>query len=371
MKMKIILPVISLGMFIFAVASVVGSKPSISLLPPPEAPASSSFAHTVAAVGLVEASTENIAIGAPVPGLVTAVHVAAGSRVRAGERLFSLDDRDLQAELVVATKSLELSMDRLARLEALPRPEDVPPAEARVREAESALNDAKVQLALMESVTDKRAIREEELSRRRFAVQAAKARLEEAQARLALLKAGSWRHDLGVARAEVGMAEAQVSRIKTDIERLTVRAPVSGIILQSNVRVGEYAQTGPLGRPLMLVGSVGSLHVRVDVDENDAWRVRAGAPAEASVRGNASLRGPLRFVRFEPYVIPKESLSGSGTERVDTRVLQVIYRLEPDALPVYVGQQVDVFIEAPGLVKDGGMGGAGSKEPQAPRGGRQ
>jgi multidrug resistance efflux pump len=228
---------------------------------------------------------------------------------------------------------------------ALPRPEDIPPAEARVREAESALNDAKVNLSLMENVTDKRAIREEELSRRRFAVQAAEARLEEAQAQLSLLKAGAWRHDLEVARTEVDMAEAQVSRTKTDIERLTVRSPVSGVILQSNVRAGEYAQTGPLGTPLMLVGSVGSLHVRVDVDENDAWRVKEGASAEASVRGNAQLKGPLSFVRFEPYVIPKRSLSGSVTERVDTRVLQVIYRLEPNAFPVYVGQQVDVFIK--------------------------
>jgi len=332
-------------MFIFAIASVVNSKPSNTLLPPPEPPASSSFAQTIAAVGLVEASTENIAISTPVPGLVTAVYVEAGSKVRAGDRLFSLDDRDLQAELAVRRKSLALSRDRLERMTALPRPEDIPPAEARVREAESALNDAKVNLSLMENVTDKRAIREEELSRRRFAVQAANARLEEAQAQLSLLKAGAWRHDLEVARTEVAMADAQVSRTKTDIERLTVRSPVNGVILQSNVRAGEYAQTGPLGTPLMLVGSVGSLHVRVDVDENDAWRVEEGASAEASVRGNARLKGPLRFVRFEPYVIPKRSLSGSGTERVDTRVLQVIYRLEPDALPVYVGQQVDVFIK--------------------------
>ena len=332
-------------MFIFAVASVVNSKPSNTLIPPPEPPASSSFAQTVAAVGLVEASTENIAISTPVAGLVAAVYVAAGSKVQTGERLFSLDDRDLQAELAVGKKALALARERLARMAALPRPEDIPPAEARVREAESALNDAKVNLSLMENVTDKRAIREEELSRRRFAVQAANARLEEAQAQLSLLKAGAWRHDLEVARTEVAMAEAQVSRTKTDIERLTVRSPVSGVILQSNVRAGEYAQTGPLGTPLMLAGSVGSLHVRVDVDENDAWRVKEGASAEASVRGNARLKGPLAFVRFEPYVIPKRSLSGSGAERVDTRVLQVIYRLEPDALPVYVGQQVDVFIK--------------------------
>lgn len=344
---KIILPLIVLGIFIFAVVSVVNSKPSDRLLPPPELPASSSFARTVAAVGLVEASTENISISPPVSGMATAVYVKAGDKVRSGDPLFSMDDRDLRAELAVREQSRILAQTRLVRLKSLPRPEDIPPAEARVREAEAVLGDAKVQLSLMEGIKDRRAIREEELSRRRFAVQAAKARHDDALAQLALLSAGSWTHDLEIARAEVASTTAQVNKVRTDIERLTVRAPVSGVVLQSNIRVGEYAQTGPSAAPLMLVGSVGPLHVRVDVDEEDAWRVRAAAQAEASVRGNARLKAPIRFVRFEPYVVPKRSLSGSGTERVDTRVLQVIYRLEPDALPVYVGQQVDVFIKAP------------------------
>jgi hypothetical protein len=110
------------------------------------------------------------------------------------------------------------------------------------------------------------------------------------------------------------------------------------------VRAGEYAQAGPLATPLMLLGAVDELHVRADVDEQDAWRVRAGAPGVASVRGESTRKFNLRFVRFEPYVIPKKNLTGDSTERVDTRVLQVIYALDRDAA-VYVGQQMDVFIE--------------------------
>ncbi len=90
------------------------------------------------------------------------------------------------------------------------------------------------------------------------------------------------------------------------------------------------------------------LRVRVDIDENEAWRVRTGAEATASLRGNSSKVYELDFGRIEPYVIPKRSLTGLSTERVDTRVLQVIYRLSAasgDATP-YPGQQVDVFIEA-------------------------
>jgi hypothetical protein len=68
------------------------------------------------------------------------------------------------------------------------------------------------------------------------------------------------------------------------------------------------------------------------------------------LRGNREIKTPLKFVRFEPFVSPKTSLTGDTTERVDTRVLQVIYSFERGDLPIYVGQQMDVFIEAPEAV---------------------
>ncbi|MFA7383790.1 MAG: hypothetical protein WC001_10100, partial [Desulfurivibrionaceae bacterium] len=120
-------------------------------------------------------------------------------------------------------------------------------------------------------------------------------------------------------------------------------------ILQVNIRPGEYAATGVLARPLVLLGDLERLHVRVDIDENDAWRFRANSPAMAALRGNRDFKANLAFVRVEPYVVPKRSLTGDSTERVDTRVLQAIYSFERAELQAYVGQQMDVFIEAPGV----------------------
>src|SRR5688572_9747684 len=106
----------------------------------------------------------------------------------------------------------------------------------------------------------------------------------------------------------------------------------------------------------MLMGNTRTLHVRVDIDENDAWRVRPDAAATGYVRGNRDINTGLRFVRIEPYVVPKRSLTGDSTERVDTRVLQVLYAFDGGAgggangngkLPIYVGQQMDVFVDAP------------------------
>jgi len=345
--MRKTVPLIAAIALVFAVGAVIAMKPVRHAEPPPSPPPAAKFESAVGAVGLVEANTENIDISTAVSGLVTGLYVHAGDRVKPGQKLFSLDDRDLQADLQVKRAALEAARARLAKLEEQPRPEDVPPAEARVREAQANLADAEVQVKLIESVTDKRAVREEDVQRRRLAYKAAQARLAEAEAQLALLKAGAWAPDILAAKSEVAQAEAQVKLVETNIDRLTMRAPVDGVILQSNVRLGQFAQTGTLATPLIILGSVTPLHVRVDVDEHDAWRVRGGAPAVASPRGNGSLKIPLEFVRFEPYVVPKKSLTGDTTERVDTRVLQVIYRVKDQNAPLYVGQQMDVYIETP------------------------
>jgi multidrug efflux pump subunit AcrA (membrane-fusion protein) len=311
---------------------------------PPSPPPTTDFLRTVSAVGLVEASTENIAVNTTVSGLVMRVYVKAGDVVKTGQPLFSLDDRDLRAEVESRRTALEVARSRVVRLEQSPRPEEIPPAEARVREAEATLADTVVQQKLIESVTDRRAVREEDVQRRRVAVKAAEAKLEESKAALTLLKAGSWEPDLKIARAEEVQAEAQVKRVETDIERLTIRAPGAGEILKVDIRAGEYAQAGVLARPLILMGDTRRLHVRADVDESEAWKVQSGAPAEASERGNSARRARLEFVRFEPYVVPKKSLTGDSTERVDTRVLQVIYKFKESPVPFFVGQQMDVFI---------------------------
>src|SRR5207302_2058459 len=74
------------------------------------------------------------------------------------------------------------------------------------------------------------------------------------------------------------------------------------------------------------------------------------ARAVATLKGRPQVRFPLEFVKVEPYVIPKKSLTGDNSERVDTRVLQVIYALPDDRkIHLYVGQQMDVYLQAASL----------------------
>ncbi len=301
-----ILPLIAAGLFAFAVSSVI--RPSQGradpVIPPPEAP----YAATVSGVGVIEPESEVIAIATELPGVIREVLVKPGDRVDAGAPLFRLDNRALDA----------------ARLEAAAT---AAAAAANADVAGVNLGDEKKRLAILESVSDKRAISVDELDRMRFAVRRAVAALAQA-------KAG----------AEA--AAARVTIIDTDLARRTIAAPIAGEILSVDARPGEFASAGPLAAPLMTIGATEQLRVRVEIDETDIGRVTPTSAAVGVARGASDKELSLKFVRIEPQATAKRTLAG-GSERVDARVIEVLYELEPGARAI-VGQRLDVFINDAG-----------------------
>ena len=309
MMRKLLLPLLAAGGLLVAIGAVVVGNWTPAITPPVVLSVRSPFASYIAGAGMVETSTENIAIGTPVSGIVACIYVKWGDWVNAGDPLFKIDDRDLEAQLL--------------------------PAEAKVKEAEATLAKLKNLLKLGEELVPGRSITALELANRRF--------------------------DVGVAEAVLGSTKAQVEQLKIEVERRTVRAPLPARVLQIKTHLGEFAQSGVLATPLMLLGDDRRLNVRVDVDENDAWRVHTDGAAVGFLRANPNMKVPLKFERIERYVIPKVSLTGDNTERTDMRVLQVLYSFDPSALPVYVGQQMGVYIDAQPALATRTDQGAGKK----------
>lgn len=293
MVRKYVIPILALMGVIFAAWMATQASKTAPHSKPIAEPSRSPFADKISGSGIVEASTRNISIGTHVSGVVDRIYVRVNQRIKAGDPLFSLDSRKQRADLSVR--------------------------EAGLLAAEANLQDLRAQLDIAESVKDPRAISVEDLNKRRFAVQAAEAR--------------------------VATARAEIDAARVDIDLLTVRTPVEGEILQINIQPGEFASSGAARDPLILLGNLDKLHVRVDIDENDAWRFQPKAPAMAFVRGNAQFKTDLTFEYVEGYVVPKRSLTGDSTERVDTRVMQVLYSFQRSKLPVYPGQLMDVYID--------------------------
>jgi multidrug resistance efflux pump len=250
-----------------------------------------------------------IDIGSALSGLVTDVAVRPGDRVSKGAVLFTVDARAARAQLDEASAAIE-------------------EARAAISEAHSAQRTARQQLALYRSLSDPAAVSRAEVIRAEGEEAAATSRL-------------------GVARARLAAAQSAAAAARTEIERLVVRAPIAGEILAVNIRPGEFVATQGSGnsQPFIQMGETNPLHVRVDIDENEVARVALGEPAVISPRGAAELHVNATFVRAEPQVVPKRSLTNSAAERVDVRVLQLIYAL-PESDAFRVGQQIDAFIPA-------------------------
>jgi multidrug efflux pump subunit AcrA (membrane-fusion protein) len=347
MFVKFGLPLASVAVMVLAVRSVLADRHDTSLKAPPASPARSPFGDSLSGLGIIEPSTESIEIGAAVPGLVSVVHVKVGQRVLAGAPLFRLDDRALQSDLLVRKAELESARLQLHRLEKLPRPEEIPLTEAKVAEARVNVFEASKTYDRNVTLVGGGSVSQEELIKSKAAYDRAQARLRSAEAELKLQKAGAWQEDLDVARQTVAKAEAVVQQVQTELDRLIVRAPVDGNILQVQVHPGESVSV-PANRSLMVLGEIERLFVRVNIDEYEIPRFGPGAPARAFVVGHPELNYPLSFVRIEPFVIPKRSLAGDNRERVDTRVLPVLYEVQQSkGAPLLVGQQVNVYVEVP------------------------
>lgn len=347
---KVLLPLLAVAGFAFA-SWTAFSAPQQVTAPPPVEPPRAPFPSTVSGAGIVEPAAERTtAIGTPFAGMVLEVFHGPGETVTKGTPLFRLDDRPLRARVPVLQAARDATQARLERLLALPRPEDIPPGEARVASARTGVADRRAHLARLEraAAANAGAVTADQVERARFAVEDAERALGVAEADLARLREPAWAPDVAEARAAVAEADAALREYEDLIGRATVVAPADGTILDLDVHAGEFAAAGR--DALILFGDLSSLRVRVDVDEESAPLVPDRPKAVALVRGFPDRPIPLEYVRTEPWVRPKRSLTGATNERVDTRVLQVVFRVAETDLPVRVGQQVDVYME--GLARD-------------------
>ena len=348
---SILLAIVGLGVGYLAVRHSRENPPDLPLARPASV---NPFERGVAALGIVEPESRTIDIVAPEPGLVVEVGVDVGDHVKKEQVLFKLDSRVIESQLTRARAAVPVGEAEIARWHALPRKEDLPPLEASVNAARAILADREELLKMNEAAAEGKASNARELSAQRFAVQIARAELAKVQAELAKATAGGWEPDRVVAEAELAKYKAEVAALELLLDRLSVRSPRDAVVLRRSIEPGEFAPADPKQASLIL-GDLDHLRVRAQVDEEDLALVSARAKAIARTRGAEPRTFNLRFVRIEPYARPKSDLFGTTVERVDTRVVDVLYEIEPEAsapAPAHApgaivpGQALDVFIEA-------------------------
>ncbi|WP_321899283.1 HlyD family secretion protein [Paraburkholderia heleia] len=329
--------------------------------PPVFQPAANPYEHGVYATGIVESDQPagaNVNIYPDVGGAVTRLAVHDGDRVKAGDVLLTIDDSVQRANAQQLAAQADAAQALLEELQAQPRPETRDVADAQVSAAQASLKMAEDTYAKQKQAwdIDPKAVSRDVLDNAENGVRVARANLGVVTRQDRLTRAGAWVYDVRNQQGQVDALRKAAASADALLAHYTLRAPADGVVLAVNTAQGSYlSQQGVYDTytqgmaPAIVLGTAPErLAVRCYVDEILIARLPEPARLKArmSVRG-ASIDADLQFERIQPYVTPKIELSDQRTERVDLRVLPVIFRVVPKAgLRLYAGQIVDVYISA-------------------------
>ncbi|MGZ3687103.1 MAG: HlyD family secretion protein [Bdellovibrionota bacterium] len=322
-------------------------------------PAPNPYAKGIYANGIIESfqtNGENINIYPEVGGTVTKVLVAEGGAVTAGTPLLQLDDTVQRATAEQLKSQAEAAAALLEELKAQPRKETLDVARAQVDAARAGVRSVQDQLTKVQSSyrLNPKSVARIDLDNAMNSVKVAHGNLEVALKQYELTKAGAWIYDIRNQESQAAALQKQYESSKALLAKYTLRAPSDGVVLSIKTAVGSYVSpqgvygtyTQGFSPIIVMGGSEQFLQVRTYVDEILVQRLPN--PEQMSgqmfIRGT-SIRVPLEFVRLQPYVTPKIELSDQRQERVDVRVLPVIFKFEkPKDLKVFPGQLVDVYL---------------------------
>jgi HlyD family secretion protein len=334
------------------------SSPKIPL-PPAFNPAANPYEKGIYANGIIESYQthgENINIYPEVSGPITQILVSEGDTVHQGDPLITIDDSIQKATTQQQKSQAEAALALLEELKAEPRKETLQVSEAQVVLARANLKTAEDQLAKQREsyALEPKSVSKDTLDNAINAVEVAKANLDVVEKQLALTKAGAWTYEIQNQEKQYNALSKAFMASSSLLAKYTIRAPVDGVVLAIKAAVGSYVSPqGAYGTytegfdPVIVMGGTQTyLEVRCYIDEILIHRL----PPEAAMKATMLIRGtnisiPLEYLREQPYVSPKIELSNQRQERVDVRVLPLIFRFKkPDNVNLYPGQLVDVYV---------------------------
>ncbi|MCA9669508.1 MAG: efflux RND transporter periplasmic adaptor subunit [Myxococcales bacterium] len=303
--------------------------------------------------GLVEPLGREIRIGSAVAGLVKRVLVKEGQQVKAGQPLVQLDDSLEEAAVKIATADLGFAIATLRRTRGALRWEDRRAAYADADAARARAQLAQQNYERIRKLVAQGAATEQDRDNAKLTAQSESASAKAMAERARAAKAGARADDLSVSVRAVMQAEARLASARATRQRLLVRAPRAGQILQVLVRAGEYfSPAGPplsTGGPasgswLLVLGDTGRLQVRMDVDERDISKVKVGARAYVTADAFGSRRFEGVVVEIGRRMGRKNVRTDEPTDRIDTTILEVVLKLDGVSKELVPGLRVAAYV---------------------------
>ncbi|MDQ3088028.1 MAG: HlyD family efflux transporter periplasmic adaptor subunit [Acidobacteriota bacterium] len=363
----ILLTIVSLGYFYWIRPSQIEQKVST----PMEEKQSGANKNIVAAPGVVEAISEEIEVGAEIAGKLKTVSVEEGDEVVKGQVIAVLENSEFEAQVATAKREIETLRRRketarakLAQAEADrariangARPEERQEAKAGFEQTLPVIENARKEAERRQKLFASGDISREELDRAMRELKVAETKSRELKERFNVVNADARKDDLDKANAAIRFAEtemrefdalisqanARVREAEARLAQTVVVAPISGVVLRKRLKTGEsVSPENPLG--IVTLADTSALRVRVDLDENDVAKIKENQTAYITADAFGEQKFAAKVVKIGQTMGRKNFKTERPTEKVDTKILEVLLELAPDQkLPL--GLRVDAFIE--------------------------
>lgn len=358
-------------LFIIAILGIFAGATSVYIytirlkLQPPLAVNYNPYDNGIYATGIVESfqpNGSNINIYPEVSGKISKIFAFDGQAVKLGDPLLAIDD---SVQKAIVTKDEAQASAALALLEALkaqPRKENLDIAQAQFKSAQANFKNAREQLEKLEKSykLNRKSISQNDLDNAINTARIYQENLNAAQAQYELVKAGAWVYDIANQEHQYQAAWHTYLSDKALWDKYIIRAPIDGVVLRMAASVGSYVSPNGVydtyTRQMIPITTMGAIEtylaVRCYIDEILIPRLPKPETIEAKlmIRGQNNYSIPLEFIRIQPYTIPNIALSNEVSQRVDVRVLPIIFKFKkPDDINIFPGQLVDVYLKGKNL----------------------
>jgi HlyD family secretion protein len=305
--------------------------------------ASSAGSTLIAAPGRIEAVSEEVRVSSELSGRLRIVRVEEGDRVQRGQVLAEIENNDYRARVAEAEAGLAQREAELRRTVNGARTQERREAEASMQAAKAVLNNAKNEAERRRGLADRNVISRDEAERYERGYQVARAQYEQAAQHFALIDAEAREEDRAHAEAAVGTARAQLAEARAYLEKSYIRAPINGVILRKLRHNGESVST-QFDSPVITMADDSILRVRLDVDESDVSKLRAGQRAYVTAEAYGTHKFWGRVFRVGNILGKKNVRTDEPSEHVDTKILETLVELDPGQhLPL--GLRVDSYVQ--------------------------
>ncbi|MBC16708.1 MAG: secretion protein HlyD [Desulfovibrio sp.] len=300
----------------------------------------------IAAHGRVEPVSEERRLAFEISGLISAVNVREGDQVKKGDVLATLRDEERVANVDTAKAEAEARRAVYDKLIAGARKEEKTEAWNKVQRLKSIMDNAQREMKRRQQLLRDNLIAKEEVDRAEVDYRVAQREYQEAVQRHLITKNQSRKEDIAQAWSEYSAALKKIDEAESQLEKTRLRSPVDGTVLKKHRHAGENVSIF-FESPVLTVADISEYQIRAEVDEKFAARVKIGQKAyfTSDTYGNQRFNG--KVIRVGTMTGKKRIDTGSPQDKVDTKVLEVIIRLD-DFTGLITGLTGDVFIHING-----------------------